>query len=91
MKNGSVIFDAQVNNGQWYFIVETDNFTADIEDVKFCLSALPQELYNASKEASVPVLGLFIAREFCSLQGGKISYEVVGNKLRVLFEVKKAV
>jgi signal transduction histidine kinase len=91
MKSGSVIFDTQIRDGKWYFIVESDNFTADIEDVKFCLSALPQELYNASKEASVPVLGLFIAREFCSLQGGKISYEVEANKLRVIFEIKKAV
>jgi hypothetical protein len=90
MKRGAVVFDAVVREGNWYFLIESDHFTADIDDVNFCFNALPQELYNASKEASVPILGLFIAREFCSLQGGELSYEMEGKKLRVLFRINKA-
>ena len=74
MKCGSVIFEDILRDGKWHFVIKSTEFTADIDDVDFCLNALPQELYNASKESSVPILGLFIAREFTRLQGRKVYF-----------------
>lgn len=90
MHKASVIFDARVQDGKWFVVLQSDNFTAEPEDVEFCLNARPQELYNASKASSVPVLGLFIAREFIALQGSQLNYRFDKNKLEIYFEIHKS-
>jgi hypothetical protein len=90
MNKGRVVFESVLKDGNWYLVLKSENFTSEISDVKFCLEALPQELYNASKDSSIPILGLFIAREFMKLQGGSLNYKFQDSVLELWFEFKKA-
>lgn len=64
MHKASVIFDARVQDGKWFVVLQSDNFTAEPEDVEFCLNARPQELYNASKASSARVGFVYCARVY---------------------------
>lgn len=85
MKHSSIEYNCCDNGSSQCLSVKSENFTADEEDIKFCLESSVQELYSASKDSSVPVLGLFIAREFMKLQGGSLTYAFKGNELELRF------
>jgi hypothetical protein len=89
MKSSSVIFDTVLRDGVWYLIIKTCHFTGDINDVKFCLESSMRELYKSSKDSSVPVLGLFIAREFMRLLKGDFSINYDSVNLEFLIGLKK--
>lgn len=85
MTKSDVAFSFKEVDGVKCLKVSSTHFTADINDVKFCLEASIEDLYNASKDSSVPVLGLYIAREFMKIQGGKLNYQLEGEALSFIF------
>ena len=88
MKNNSVRYTCCDKGEQKCLRIESSEFTSDIDDIKFCLEASASELYSSTKDSSVPVLGLFIAREFMKLQGGSMEYMADGNSLAFIFKFK---
>jgi signal transduction histidine kinase len=89
MKSGNVTFDAQLVNGKWYFIVRSDKHSVDEQSVNFALKSTQQEFYTSSKDTSIPVLGIYIAREFMRLQKGKLSANYSENSVEFLFEFER--
>lgn len=85
MKGSTVTYACTLEGDKKILVLKTDNFTSEVKDVKFCLEASISELYNAPRDSSVPVLGLFIAREFMKLQGGSLNYRINDNQLEFLF------
>jgi PAS domain-containing protein len=90
MKSGTVTFDAQLVNGKWYFIIRSDNHVADEQAVKFALKSTQQEFYTSPKNSSIPVLGVYIAREFMRIQKGKLSLNYNETSLEFLFEFERS-
>ncbi|MBN2484808.1 MAG: HAMP domain-containing histidine kinase [Bacteroidales bacterium] len=89
MKSGNVTFDAQIINGHWFFIIRSDKHLADEQEIKFALKASRQEFYTSPKESSVPVLGVYVAREFMQLQNGRLSVNQSPEVIEFLFEFEK--
>lgn len=89
-KGGSLVFDAQLREGKWIFIIKTDRHLVDAEELHFVVNSSKQEFYISSKEISIPALGLFIAREFIRLQNALFSVEVSEKTLQFNLEFEKA-
>jgi signal transduction histidine kinase len=90
MKSGSVTFDAQLVNSKWFFIIRTDSHSVEEKDVNFSLKASKQEFYTSPKELSIPLLGVYIAREFMRIQQGKLSVNFHETQLEFVFEFEKS-
>jgi two-component system, sensor histidine kinase and response regulator len=89
MKSGTVTFDAQLVKGIWYFIIRADKHSVDEQTVNFALKAQQQEFYTSTKDSSIPVLGVYIAREFMRLQKGKLSMNYNDCQIEFLFEFER--
>jgi hypothetical protein len=90
MKSGNIVFDSQLIDGKWYFIISSENHSGDEQEVNFAIKASKQDFYNSSKEQSIPALGVYIAREFMKMQNGKLSANYTASKLEFIFEFERS-
>ncbi len=87
MKAGGVSFEASTCNNKLCLYIKSDHFTGDIADVDSCLSSSFHDLYNLTTESSLPILGLFVVREFMKIQKIKLSYNSENEMISFVFEI----